>query len=107
MTVTDPNNGRKSFRRIPLDPATTHGEAVKAMNKLKVQREENQLPVLRQTPYLEEVTARYFEFHEKARDAKAALHRQEGEDRHAAMGRALRASAGEPDQPCDDKGLPG
>lgn len=42
------------------------------MNKLKVQREENQLPVLRQTPYFEELTARYFEFHEKAKDAKRA-----------------------------------
>lgn len=70
MTVTDPNNGRKSVRRIPLEGATTHGEAVKAMNKLKVQRDENQLPVLRRTPYLQEVTARYFEFYEKAKDAK-------------------------------------
>jgi integrase len=59
-------------RRIPLEGAVTTGEAVKAMNKLKVQREENQLPVLRQTPYLEELTAKYFEFHEKAKDAKRA-----------------------------------
>lgn len=51
MRATDPNNGRKSVRRIPLEGAVTTGEAVKAMNKLKVQREENQLPVLRQTPY--------------------------------------------------------
>jgi integrase len=58
MTVKDPTTGIKSVRRIPLEaeensvkrPVATVAEAVAAQGKLKVQRAENALPVLGQTP---------------------------------------------------------
>jgi integrase len=58
MTVKDPNTGKKSTPRIPLEveengvsrPVATGAEAVAAMGRLKVQRADNALPVLGQTP---------------------------------------------------------
>lgn len=58
LTVKDPNTGNKAVRRVPLEveengvkrPAATVAEAVAAMEKLKVQRKENALPVLGQMP---------------------------------------------------------
>jgi hypothetical protein len=58
MTIQDPNTGAKSVPRIPLEveengvkrPVATVPEAFAAMGKLKVQRADNTLPVLGQTP---------------------------------------------------------
>jgi integrase len=58
MTVKDPNKGTKSVRRVPLEveengvkrPVATVPEAVASKGRLDVQRADNALPVLGQTP---------------------------------------------------------
>src|SRR5262245_367774 len=59
LKVRDANSGVEAVRRIPLEGVNTTAEAVKAMNRLKVQREDNELPVLRRTPTFEEYAKQY------------------------------------------------
>jgi integrase len=58
----------------------TCAEAAKAMAKLKVQREENLLPVLKRTPTFAEYSKKYFEFYDTVKDAKrkATLDKERG-----------------------------
>ena len=67
LVVEDFATGQKSVRRVPLldkdtnEPVATVAEAVAAMQRLKLERSDHTLPVLRQTPkfnaYVEEYLA--------------------------------------------------
>ncbi|MCX6904156.1 MAG: site-specific integrase [Verrucomicrobia bacterium] len=72
LTIPEPVTGRKQVRRVPLEKAGTVAEAVKAMNKLKVQREANELPSLGRAPTFEDYSKQYFEYYETVKDAKRA-----------------------------------
>src|SRR5688572_29376881 len=77
LTFEDANTGKKSVRRVPLltadkEPVATVAEAVKALDRLKTQREENTLPVLTRTPTLAECGERYFKHLESLTGAKRA-----------------------------------
>ena len=58
-------SGGKEVRRIPLEGCSTVAEAVAAMRKLQTQREENQLPALKQSPKLKDYELEYFKTFEK------------------------------------------
>jgi integrase len=78
LTIEDHATGRKAVRRVPLldeatkKPTATAAEAVKAMERLKVQREDNALPVLKRTPKFSECVVGYFEHFKKLTGAKRA-----------------------------------
>jgi integrase len=71
LTVIDPNSGQKSLRRVPLEmeengvlrAVKTVPEAVTALGKLKVQRADNILPVLGQTPKFNDYATDYLAKH--------------------------------------------
>ena len=58
LTIEDPSTGTKKVKRVPLleqstqQPVATVADAIKALERLKVQREDNALPVLKRTPKL-------------------------------------------------------
>ena len=68
LSVCDPGTGATSVRRIPLEvkengvlrPVATVPEAVAAMAKLKTQRADQSLPVLKQTPKFCDYVIDYF-----------------------------------------------
>jgi integrase len=64
--------GVKKVRWIPLEGTKTVAEAVAALRKLQTQREENELPVLKQTPKLKDYRDTYLKYFETVKDAKAA-----------------------------------
>jgi|32_taG_2_1085360.scaffolds.fasta_scaffold01284_17 integrase len=74
LKVTDPLSGESKSRRVPLksdgQPVTTTPQAVKALQKLRQQREDNDLPVLKQPPLFADYVKDYLEHHERARDTK-------------------------------------
>jgi hypothetical protein len=70
MTVEDAA-GVKKVRRVSLEGTRTVAEAVAAMRKLQIQREENELPVLKMTPKLKDYRDTYFKHFEMVKDAKA------------------------------------
>ncbi len=70
VTIPDANTGKKSVRRVSLGKLRTTAEAVKALERLRVQREDNTLPVLRRSPTFEEYAKQYFDYYEKVKDAK-------------------------------------
>ncbi|HIL71348.1 MAG TPA: site-specific integrase [Verrucomicrobia bacterium] len=70
LSVEDRETGKKETRRIPLEGATTIAEAKTEMEKLKVKREENTLPVLRQAPRFDHYADQYLNYFEKVPDAK-------------------------------------
>jgi hypothetical protein len=65
LPIEDFATGRKSVRRIPpvdketKNPVATAAEAVAAMQRLKVERSDHALPVLRQTPRFNEYAQQY------------------------------------------------
>ncbi|MEY2410866.1 MAG: hypothetical protein QOF48_3536 [Verrucomicrobiota bacterium] len=65
LAVEDFATGQKSVRRIPLttkdtkEPVTTAAEAVAALQRLKVERIDRTLPVLRQTPKFNDYVETY------------------------------------------------
>ncbi len=76
MVIEDPCTGAKTTRRVPLEdpdtkkPAATVAEAVRLLQRLRVQREDRTLPVLRRTPQFSEAVADYLAFHQTVKDAK-------------------------------------
>jgi integrase len=65
LTIEDHNSGQRRTRRVPLkdqhtgEPVASAAEAVAALERLKVQRVDNDLPVLRQTPKFGEYVDQY------------------------------------------------
>ena len=78
LTVEDHTTGKKAVKRIPLlddatkQPVSSVAGAVTAMERLKVQRDDNALPVLKRTPKYAEAVEKYFEHLNKLKDAKRA-----------------------------------
>ncbi|MDB6035307.1 MAG: Integrase family protein [Verrucomicrobiales bacterium] len=74
--AVEQESGEKQLKWVPLldgqtkQPVATVAEAVKVFSRLKVQREDNTLPVLKQTPKFSEFVDFYFEHFEKVKDAK-------------------------------------
>jgi integrase len=68
--------GRTKVRRIPLidpetqKPAETPAQALSVMERLKVHRSDNTLPVLSRTPKFSDFADRYFEHFKQLKDAK-------------------------------------
>src|SRR5271168_3988388 len=54
LAIEDVNTGRKKTQRVPLmvdgEPAATMAQAVAALNRLKTQRADDDLPTLNRTP---------------------------------------------------------
>ena len=69
LSITDTTTGEKKVKRVPLS-ATTTGAAKKEMDKLKLKREENALPVLGRTPKFSEYADSYFAHFELLKGAK-------------------------------------
>jgi len=64
LALEDPNSGQKKTRRVPLTDkdgkaVTSVAEARDAMERLKVQRVDNSLPVLKRTPKFSEFVETY------------------------------------------------
>jgi integrase len=70
LTVEDPNTGTKSVRRVPLEDAKTIPDAVMELKKLQTKREDNALPVLKQTPKFSDYVETYFAHFAALKDAK-------------------------------------
>ena len=79
LTVEDAA-GIKKVRWIPLEGKKTMAEAVAALRKLQTQREENELPGLKQTPKLKDYKTTYFNYFETVKDAKrpATIQKEKG-----------------------------
>lgn len=69
LTVADALSGKKSVRRVPLTCDTVAG-ARKEMEKLRVKRDENSLPVLKRTPKFVTYADDYISYLEQVKDAK-------------------------------------
>jgi integrase len=69
LTVADLQSGKKNVRRVPLS-AETAASAKKEMEKLRVRREENTLPVLRRTPKFGQYAEDYIAYLKQVKDAK-------------------------------------
>jgi len=70
VAVEDPNTGKKTVRRVPLEGATTVADALKELRKLLTKREDNALPVLKRTPKLEEYVKTYIAYLKTVKDSK-------------------------------------
>ena len=76
LRVADPATGRTSAKRVRLEdengqPFTTAGEAVKAMNRLRVRREEDKLTLQpKRSPTFEEYAQGYLDHYRLVKDAK-------------------------------------
>lgn len=70
LSVEDQNTGKKGVRRIPLEGAETVSQAILALKKLQTKRDDNTLPVLKQTPKFSDYVKSYFSFFEQVKDAK-------------------------------------
>lgn len=75
LTIEDRSTGAKTVRRVPLlddarNPVPTVAEAVKVLAKLKVQRDENTLPIVTRTPKFSIAVQGYLDWHDKVKDAK-------------------------------------
>jgi integrase len=67
LAIEDGNTGERMVRRVPLldkdgKPVETVPQAVEAMNRLKVKRSDNDLPVLKRTPRFGEYVEMYLGF---------------------------------------------
>lgn len=60
LAVPDPDTGVTQVRRIPLEAATSDAEARAALNRLHTQREDQDLPALREAPKLKDYVEEYF-----------------------------------------------
>ncbi|MCI0744045.1 MAG: site-specific integrase [Verrucomicrobia subdivision 3 bacterium] len=70
-------SGKAVVRRIPLvdesgNPWRTVPQAVAALRKLEVQREDNKLPTFGQTPKFSDYVESYFDYYKQVKDAKRA-----------------------------------
>jgi integrase len=78
LTFEDASTGKKEVRRVALvdqtskQPVATVAEAIKALERLKTQREDNALPILKRTPKLTEAAEAYFASLKKLTGAKTA-----------------------------------
>lgn len=78
LTFEDSSTGKKEVRRVPLVeqstklPVATVAEAIKALERLKTQREDSALPILKRTPKLTEAVEAYFASLKKLSGAKTA-----------------------------------
>lgn len=76
LTIEDSSTGKKAVRRVPLidsktqEPVQTTAQAVAEMERLKTQRTDNALPILKRTPKFSEYVAGYFEYYGQVKDAK-------------------------------------
>jgi integrase len=83
LTVQDPATGRKQVSRVRLKQEVegANGEmkledvmslavAQQVFQKLRTQRDDKTLPVLKQTPKFSEYVERYLEFHKQVKDGK-------------------------------------
>src|SRR5881296_3913445 len=83
LAVQDQATGRKQVRRVrlkqeiagpngekTLEDITTLADALKALQKLKTKRDDNDLPTLRRTPKFSEYVTRYLDFHRQIKDGK-------------------------------------
>lgn len=70
LAVTDRETGRTQVRRVPLKGATTAAQAQAELRRLQTQREDGELPVLRQAPKFSDYMQSYLAYYEAARDAK-------------------------------------
>jgi integrase len=69
LSVEDPETGKKSVRRIPLEAQST-AQAEAELRRLKTKRDDNALPVLKRTPKFCDYVTDYFNYYEKVKDAK-------------------------------------
>src|ERR1035437_4718752 len=83
LTVTDENTGKKIVRRMRMEdadgkPVPTAAEAVKAMSKLKVRREDNVLSLTpKRTPTFAEYSKQYLAYCEALKNkTKGTIHRE-------------------------------
>ncbi|MEN9574805.1 MAG: hypothetical protein RL514_2660 [Verrucomicrobiota bacterium] len=70
VTLPHPGTDATQVRRVPLEAATTVAEAQAALRRLLTQREDQTLPVLRQTPKFRDYVADYFAHYAKASKEK-------------------------------------
>ena len=112
LTVED-DTGRKVVRRVRLEdadgvPVATVAEAVKAMNKLKVKRDESSLALeTKRTPTFAQFAASYFAHFAAVKDAKRPANI--APQAHVCRGPEPNpgAFASAPDQPGSDQQSPG
>ena len=70
VAVRDPGTGTSQVRRVPLEKAGTVAEAKTALRRLLMQREDQALPELHQTPKLSDYVPKYFAHYAAARHEK-------------------------------------
>lgn len=70
LAVENPENGRKSVRRVPLEVAQTVAQAQTELRRLLNQREEKSLPVLKRCPKFSDYVRQYLAYYEIVKDAK-------------------------------------
>ncbi len=70
MTVESPQDGRKEVRRVPLEGVKTVAEAKKAQNKLHLQRDNNDLPAVKQSPKFDDYAETYLQHLKAVKDLK-------------------------------------
>jgi integrase len=70
ITVEDSTTGIKRVKRVPLEGAATHAQAVAKFQELLTQRRKGSLPVLDRTPKFADYADRYFDYYKQVRDAK-------------------------------------
>lgn len=80
ITVEDDSTGRKAVRRVSLANVDTVSQAQAALRHLLTKRDNNALPVLKQTPKLSDYVREYFAYYRAVKDAKrpATLAKEEG-----------------------------
>lgn len=76
LTIEESGTGKKSVRRVPIkdkegNPVSTVPQAIAELNRLKTQRTDNTLPVLRRTPRFGDYADRYLEFIRSGQGTKA------------------------------------
>lgn len=70
VALPHPGTDATQVRRVPLEGATTVAAAQAALRRLLTQREEQTLPVLRQTPKFRDYVADYFAHYAEAKSEK-------------------------------------
>ncbi|MBI5800262.1 MAG: tyrosine-type recombinase/integrase [Verrucomicrobia bacterium] len=60
LAIPDPDTGVTKVRRVPLEAAKTDAKARAALGRLRTQREDQDLPALREAPKLKDYVAEYF-----------------------------------------------
>ena len=61
LTVENPMDGKKEVRRVPLEGVKTVAEAKKALNKLHLQRDNNDLPAVKRSPKFDDYAESYLQ----------------------------------------------